>query len=36
MREDEVVPSLDRERVLANAPDRNDGEFRLPKIVEDA
>ena len=36
MREDEVVPSLDRERVLTNAPDRNDGEFRLPKIVEDA
>ena len=35
-REDTVVPSLDRERVLANAPERNGFEFRLPKIVEDA
>ena len=36
MRDDVVVPSLDRERYLANAPDRSGGEFRLPKIVEDA
>ena len=36
MREDEVAPSLDRERFLANAPDRSGAEFRLPKIVEDA
>jgi len=35
-REDVVAPSLDRERVLANAPERNGPEFRLPKIVEDA
>lgn len=35
-REDVVVPSLDRERFLANAPERNGYEFRLPKIVEDA
>ena len=35
-REDVVVPSLDRERVLSNAPDRNGFEFKLPKIVEDA
>ncbi len=35
-REDVVVPSLDRERVLANAPERNGFEFKLPKIVEDA
>lgn len=35
-REDVVVPSLDRERFLVNAPERNGFEFRLPKIVEDA
>jgi aspartyl-tRNA(Asn)/glutamyl-tRNA(Gln) amidotransferase subunit C len=35
-REDVVVPSLDRERFLANAPARNGFEFKLPKIVEDA
>ncbi len=35
-REDVVVPSLDRECVLANAPERNGFEFKLPKIVEDA
>lgn len=35
-REDVVVPSLDRERVLSNAPERNGFEFKLPKIVEDA
>jgi len=35
-REDVVVPSMDRERFLVNAPDRNGFEFKLPKIVEDA
>jgi aspartyl-tRNA(Asn)/glutamyl-tRNA(Gln) amidotransferase subunit C len=35
-REDVVVPSFDRERALANAPERNGYEFKLPKIVEDA
>jgi aspartyl/glutamyl-tRNA(Asn/Gln) amidotransferase, C subunit len=35
-REDVVVPSLDRERFLANAPERNGAEFTLLKIVEDA
>lgn len=35
-REDVVVPSLGRERFLANAPERNGFEFKLPKIVEDA
>jgi aspartyl-tRNA(Asn)/glutamyl-tRNA(Gln) amidotransferase subunit C len=35
-REDVVVPSMDRERFLANAPERNGFEFKLPKIVEDA
>jgi len=36
LREDEVVPSMDREGFLSNAPARNDFEFKLPKIVEDA
>jgi len=35
-RDDVVVPSLNRERVLENAPERNGFEFKLPKIVEDA
>ncbi len=35
-REDEVVPSCERELALANAPARNGFEFKLPKIVEDA
>lgn len=33
-REDEVRPSLDREKALANAPARVGDEFLLPKIVE--
>lgn len=35
-REDVVVPSLERERFLKNAPERSGLEFKLPKIVEDA
>ena len=35
-REDEVVPSMDRDVALANAPERHNMEFKLPKIVEDA
>lgn len=35
-REDVVTPSTCRSRMLANAPDRNGFEFKLPKIVEDA
>lgn len=35
-REDVVVPPMDKERFLANAPARNGSEFRLPKIVEEA
>jgi len=35
-REDVVVTSMDREGFLANAPERNGSEFKLPKIVEDA
>lgn len=35
-REDEVAPSMDREKALANAPARVGDEFLLPKIVEGA
>lgn len=35
-REDVVTPSIDRDAALANAPERTDDEFKLPKIVEDA
>ena len=34
-REDEVVPPLDREEVLAAAPEAEDGYFRVPRILED-
>lgn len=33
-REDEVQPSLEREAVLTNAPDRRGGCFRVPRVVE--
>lgn len=33
-REDEVRPSLSQEEALANAPDRHDLLFRVPKILE--
>ena len=35
MREDVVRPSLDRDNALANAPDREDVFFRVPRIIED-
>lgn len=34
MRDDEVVPSHDREALLSNAPDRNEECFVVPKTVE--
>ncbi len=34
-RPDRVEPSLDPETVLANAPERLDNFFRVPKILED-
>jgi aspartyl-tRNA(Asn)/glutamyl-tRNA(Gln) amidotransferase subunit C len=34
-REDEVHPSLSEDQALANAPDRADGFFRVPRILED-
>ncbi len=33
-REDEIRPSLSQEESLANAPDRHDLLFRVPKILE--
>ena len=32
-REDVVVPSLDRDEVLAQAPAAEDGRFRVPRIL---
>jgi aspartyl-tRNA(Asn)/glutamyl-tRNA(Gln) amidotransferase subunit C len=34
LREDEVKPGLDRDVVLGEAPDADDGYFRVPKIIE--
>jgi aspartyl-tRNA(Asn)/glutamyl-tRNA(Gln) amidotransferase subunit C len=36
MRPDEVTPSLPQEEALANAPEAEDGRFRVPKIIEDS
>ena len=35
MREDEPVPSLPQEDMLANAPDRSGEFFRVPRIIEE-
>lgn len=35
LREDRVRPSLDRQDVLANAPEAQDGCFVVPRIIED-
>ncbi|HHC08433.1 MAG TPA: Asp-tRNA(Asn)/Glu-tRNA(Gln) amidotransferase subunit GatC [Actinobacteria bacterium] len=35
-RPDEVRPSLDRDEVLAQAPDAVDGYFRVPRILDEA
>lgn len=32
-REDELRPCLPREKALQNAPDQNDGYFRVPRIL---
>ncbi|GIP35452.1 Asp-tRNA(Asn)/Glu-tRNA(Gln) amidotransferase subunit GatC [Paenibacillus sp. J2TS4] len=34
MREDEVRPSLPLEKVFLNAPDEEDGQFKVPAILE--
>ena len=33
-REDVRIPEMDRETALANAPDRINNEFKVPRIVE--
>lgn len=33
LREDKVLPSLSREKALANAPKRKDGFFKVPKVI---
>lgn len=33
-REDAVEESFDRDKILSNAPDKADGAFRVPKIVD--
>ncbi len=35
MREDEVLPCLPQDQMLANAPDRVGELFRVPRIIED-
>ena len=34
-RDDEVRPSYPAEAMLANAPDAEDGQFRVPRILEE-
>jgi len=34
MREDEIRPSLPIEKVTKNAPDEEDGQFRVPAVLE--
>jgi aspartyl-tRNA(Asn)/glutamyl-tRNA(Gln) amidotransferase subunit C len=35
MRDDELRPCLAQDAALANAPDRSDAFFRVPRIIED-
>ena len=35
MRDDEVRPSYPADAMLANAPDAQDGQFRVPRILEE-
>ena len=34
MREDVVVPPIPREKALLNAPDEEDGQFRVPAVLD--
>ena len=36
MRRDQVFPSLPQEAALANAPEAEEGRFKVPRIIEDA
>jgi aspartyl-tRNA(Asn)/glutamyl-tRNA(Gln) amidotransferase subunit C len=33
LREDKVEPSLSQDEALANAPDKKDGYFKVPKVI---
>jgi len=33
-RADETAPSLSNDDALANSPDRHDGQFRVPRVIE--
>ncbi|MDI3546870.1 MAG: aspartyl-tRNA(Asn)/glutamyl-tRNA(Gln) amidotransferase subunit [Halanaerobiales bacterium] len=35
LREDRVGLSIPREKALANAPDKKDGQFRVPRIISE-
>ncbi len=35
LREDKVKPSMERKKVLANAPEEENGQFKVPKIIGD-
>ncbi|MGB9691622.1 MAG: Asp-tRNA(Asn)/Glu-tRNA(Gln) amidotransferase subunit GatC [Candidatus Sumerlaeaceae bacterium] len=35
MRDDVVKPSLPKEQALANAPDAEDGCFKVPQVIQD-
>jgi aspartyl-tRNA(Asn)/glutamyl-tRNA(Gln) amidotransferase subunit C len=35
LREDEVKPSIPREKALRNAPEQKDGMFRVPAVFEE-
>ena len=32
-RKDEVIPSMDRDVLLQNAPSKDEGMFRIPKVI---
>ncbi|AZO96248.1 Asp-tRNA(Asn)/Glu-tRNA(Gln) amidotransferase subunit GatC [Halocella sp. SP3-1] len=34
-REDKAEPSIKRDKALANAPDKKDGQFRVPPIISE-
>lgn len=34
LREDEIIPSFSQEEILANAPEKGEGAFIVPKVVE--
>ena len=34
MRDDEIRPSIDREKALLNAPEQEDGQFKVPGVMD--